>query len=46
MFHSKFQIFNFCIFDHPMIYQICDVMIILVLEAEYIFEYVFWTKTH
>ena len=31
---------SFCIFNHPMIYQICE------HETGCIFEYIFWTTTH
>ena len=38
---------SFCIFNHPMIYQISDVTIwVLVHEARCIFEYIFWTTNH
>ena len=41
--YSSFFIF----YNHPMVYQICNVMMsILVHEIRYIFEFIFWTTTH
>ena len=33
------------LFNHPMIYQICDVMRSISLEARCSFEYIFWTTS-
>ena len=37
---------SFCIFNHPMLYQICNIIWALVHETGCIFEYIFWTTTH
>ena len=37
---------SFSIFNHPMIYQICNVMVSISTWDRCIFEYIFWTTTH
>ena len=42
MFHSQdIQFFVFLTFNHPMIYQICDIMMSIVNETGLILEYIF-----
>ena len=42
MFCSQdIRVFTFLTFKHPMIYQICDIMVSIVHEAGCIFEYIF-----
>ena len=44
----RFQVIQaFCIFNHLMIYQICEIMMSTWGKLlEYMFEYIFWTKAH